>query len=163
MHGSFISFTKQDLSTRALLERFSGVTTFSGAIYSLGVTTCPAIFSYLEAWYSDSLASVSPSVHAADTLTRSGGFSGFLRPSSSDGKGFKGTDRGACIEAARIGSTCTRDTCSGDACISNTSAGGAYARSACIGGACIGNTSVWGVDTEGIDARVAKGADVEGL
>ena len=162
-NGSFISFTKQDLSTHALLKKFSGVMTILEATYSLGMMTCLAIFFFLEAGYLDSLASVSPSVHAADTLTCSGGFSGFLQPNSSDDKGSKGTNRGASIETARIGSTSTRDTCSGDTCIGNTSAGGVYARSACIGVACIGNTSVWGVGTESIDARVTKRADVKSL
>ena len=142
IYVSFILFTKQDLSICTLLERFSGVTTFSGATYFLGITTSPAIFSYLEAGYLDSLASVFPTVYAADTLTCSRGFSGFLRPSSSDGKGSKDTDRGAYIEAARIGSTCTRDTCSRDACIGNTFAREACTRSACIGSAYIGNTSI---------------------
>ena len=139
------------------------MTTFLRAIYSLGMTTCPAIFSCLVARYLDSLASVSPSVHAADTLTRSWSFSDFQWPSSSDDKCSMGTNRGACIEAARIGSICTRDTCSGDGYIGNTSAGGAYAKSDYIGGADIGTTSIWDIGSEGIDARVVKGADVKGL
>ena len=145
-----------------MLKRFSGVTTILRATYFLGVTTCSAIFSCLEARYSDSLASVSPSVHAADTLTRSRSFTDIQRPSSSNDKCSKSTNRGACIEAARIGSTCTRDTCSGDGYIGNTSAGGACARSACIKGVCIETTSIWDVGSEGIDARVAKRADVKG-
>ena len=63
--------------------------------------------------------------------TCSGGFPGFPRPSSSDGKGAKGTDRVACIGAAGIGSTCARGTSVGD----TSSAEGTCAESTCARGA----------------------------
>ncbi len=94
-------------------------------------TSGPAIFSCLDAGYSDILASVSASVNASNMSTRSGGFPGFPRPSSFDDKGAKGTDRVACTGVASIGSTCARGTGAGD----TSSAGGACAESTCAGGA----------------------------
>ena len=90
-----------------------------------------AIFFCLDAGYLDILASVSTLVNASNMLTHSKGFPSFLRPSSSDGKGNKGTNRVACIGTANIGSTCTRDTCARAIGARDTSS----ARGACVKGA----------------------------
>ena len=69
--------------------------------------------------------------------THSGSFPGFPRPSSSDDKDTKRTNRVACIGAAGIGSTYTRDTCTRGTDVGDTfSAGGAYVKDAFVGGAC---------------------------
>ena len=75
--------------------------------------------------------------------TCSKGFSGFPRPSSSDGKGAKGTDRVVCTRAASIESTYTSGTGAGDtfstgsACVKGAFVGSACAESTCTGGASI--------------------------
>ena len=152
MPGIFVSSKKRELKPCALLETSSGVTTLLEVINSSGVTTMntsftsgPAIFSCLDAGYSDILASVSASVNASNMSTRSGGFLGFPRPSSSDGKGAKSTDKVACIGAAGIGSTCTRDTCARGTDAGDTSfAGGVCVKGAFVGGACAESTYAGG-------------------
>ena len=152
MPGIFVSSKKRELKPYVLLGTSSGVTTLSEMINSSRVTTMntsftssPAIFFCLDEGYSDILASVSVLVNASNMSTRSGGFPGFPRPSSSDGKGAKGTDRIACIGAAGIGSTCTKDTCArGTGAGDTSSAGGAYVKGAFVGGACAESTCASG-------------------
>lgn len=73
-------------------------------------------------------------------------FSNYLRLSLSDGKGAKSTDRGTCIEAADIRSTCTKDICA-----NGTSAEDAFfARDTCIK-----STFVAGICNESIYTGIA--------
>ena len=126
--------------------------TLSEVINLLGVTTMntsftsgPAIFSCLDVGYSDILAFVSASVNASNMSTRSGGFPSFLRPSSSDGKGAKGTDRVAYTETAGIKSNYTRDTCArGTSARDTFFAGGACVKGVFVRGACTENTCAGG-------------------
>lgn len=91
MHRSFILSIKRGLNTCVLLGISSGVTTYAevttflGVTNSSGVTTLktsfaswPAFFSSLDAGYSNSLASASPTISASNMLTRFEGFPGFL-------------------------------------------------------------------------------------
>ena len=152
MPGIFVSSKKRELKPYILLGTSSGVTTFSEVINSSGVTTMntsfrsgPAIFSCLDVGYSDILASVSALVNASNMSTHSGGFPGFPRPSSSDGKGAKGTDRVTCTGAAGIGSTCTRDTCArGTGAGDTSSARDPCVKGAFVGGACAESTYAGG-------------------
>ena len=141
----------------------------SGVTNSLGVTTLETSFS------SSPVISVILSVNVSNLSTRFGSFPGFLqpystgargakgadwdimltRPSSSDGKGAKDINRGACIEAAGIGSTCTRDTCARGTCAGNASS----AVSACIKGAGPEGT---GTEDAGTESACTGGAGAGG-
>ena len=127
MPGIFVLFKKQELKSCILLETSSEITTLSEVINLSEVTTMNTsftsglgIFSCLDARYSDILASVSASVNASNMSTCSGRFPGFPRPSSSDGKGTKDTNRVAYTGYASIRSTCIRDTCSRDTSAGDT-------------------------------------------
>ena len=68
------------------------MTTLSKVTNFLGSTTHPAIFSYLDIGYLNSLASLSLLVHAPNMLTCSRGFPSFLPSLSTEKKGANSAD-----------------------------------------------------------------------
>lgn len=128
-----------------MFEIFLRVTTLLKVINSLGVTTINifftgglVIFSYLNAGYLNSLTSISVLVNALNMSTCFEGFLGFLRPSLSNSKGTKGTNRVIYIKVANIGSTCIRDTYARSISPKNTFfARGVYVKGTFVRGICI--------------------------
>ena len=94
-------------------------------------------------------------VNALNMLTCLGGFLGFPRPSLSDSKGTKGTNKVACTGATCIESTYTRDICAKDTSVEDTFS----AKSACIKGVFIGGTCVKSTCVRGISAVKYLGID----
>lgn len=183
MPESFIQLTKQELKIYILLGTFSCVMFLLGVTNLLGITTVktsftsgPAIFSYLDVGYLDTLVYISPSINTSNMLTCSGCFSSFLQSGSLSAKDIDVESacagctfakascfESACTWGASVGDICTKSTCMGaGTCFGNTCTGAAdvesacirrtYTRSICFDDACIGDTGTAGVkDASNID------------
>lgn len=154
------------MKTYVLLGISLEMTSLSRVINFLEVTTVKtsfawglAIFSCIDAKYSDSLASIAPLVNTSNIFTCFRNIRGFPQLCSIDARGAKSADvgnsciggfsvRDACIESADTESPCARGFCIKDVYIKAF-----YGDVTCIVSASVGYTYSWGACIDDSFAR----------